>query len=425
MGRVAWLDVFAGLAGDMTVAALVSAGAEEKYVLDGLTALGVPGWQARFDRVHRGPFAALQFVVTVEGDRRGHDEEHGHHHGHDHDHDHGHDHGVHSPAGTHSRAWRDIRAILVASALPVRARDRALATFGRLAIAEGRVHGMEPDDVTFHEVGAIDSIVDIVGACLAMESLDIDRIVVSPIPLGVGGTRSEHGWIPLPAPATAELLRGFPVSASPWPGETVTPTGAALLAALARPGPLPAMRIDAIGYGAGTRNPSTHPNVLRVIIGTGDAGAVTTVCELRAELDGITGEAVPPLLDALFAAGAVDASATAITMKKGRPGLRIVALAPPGQRAAVGDALLRHGRTLGYRWMTLDRDVLARRHVAVTTPFGDVRIKLGEREGAVVHAAPEYADCAACALAANVPVIEVQAAALAAWHASLPPRNSG
>lgn len=406
----------------MTVAALVSAGADERVVMDGLAALGVSGWSGRFEQVYRGPFAALRFIVDVDAasrpDDRAHDHDHAHAHAHAHDHAHP------SPPGAPSRAWRDIRALLERSALPVRARERALATFGCLAVAEGRVHGMAADDVTFHEVGAVDSIVDIVGACLALESLDIERIVVSPIPLGVGGTRSEHGWIPLPAPATAELLRGFPVSASPWPGESVTPTGAALLAALARPGPLPAMRIDAIGYGAGTRDPSTHPNVLRVIIGSGDAGALTTICELRAELDGITGEAVPPLLDALFAAGAVDASAAAITMKKGRPGLRIVALAPPGQRAAVGDALLRHGRTLGYRWTTLDREVLARRHVEVRTEFGSVRIKLGEREGDVVHAAPEFDDCAARAAAANIPVVTVQAAALAAWHASLTPRKS-
>lgn len=302
-----------------------------------------------------------------------------------------------------------------ATALPLRARTRAMAAFERLAIAEGTVHGIPAEEVDFHEVGAVDSIIDVIGACVAMELLDIDTIVASPLPMGEGRIRTAHGLIPLPAPATLEVLRDFPVTPFPFPGEHVTPTGACIVAALARPGPLPAMRVEAIGYGAGTRDPSTHANILRVVIGQGEAGAVTEVAELRAQIDDLPGEAVPPLIEALFAAGAVDAWAQPIIMKKGRPALQIVAISPPDRREAVGSALMRHGGTFGYRWSLAPREVLARRHVLVTTPFGEVRIKIGEHLGKIVHAAPEYEDCAALARAASVPVATVFAATLAAW----------
>lgn len=407
MGKTLWIDAFAGISGDMTIAALADAGAPEDEVLAGLASLGLPGWSGRFERVRRGPFAALRFVVEVAD----HGQEHDHHHAHDHAHDH-----------ASERSWRHIRALLETSPLPPRVRERAVATFAVLAAAEGRVHGVAPDDVTFHEVGAIDSIVDIVGACIALDLLQVERIVTAPLPLGAGGTRSEHGWIPLPAPATLELLRGFPVSGSPWPGETVTPTGAALLAALSRPGPLPPIRVERIGYGAGTRNPATHPNVLRVLLGEGDAGAATSICELRADVDTLSGEALPGLLDALLDAGAIDVSAVPTLMKKGRPGFRVVALCAPGDRAVVGDALLRHGRTLGYRWSHAEREILARRHVTVATPYGEVRLKLGELSGEIVHVAPEYEDVAARARTAGVPIAEVQAASMAAWSANTAPR---
>ena len=321
--------------------------------------------------------------------------------------------------GQPSRAWRDIRASIAEAALAPRVKARALRVFGVLAEAEARVHGMAPDDVTFHEVGAVDSIVDIVGACVALECLGIDSLSVGPIPMGSGSVRTEHGLLPVPVPATVEVLRGFPVVASPFTGELVTPTGAAIVAGLATPSAFPSMRIAGVGYGAGKRDPATHANVLRVILGESEQDSDTTptdVVELRANVDDLTGESVPGVIDALLAAGALDAWTTPIAMKKGRPGLQIAALAAPGDRERVGDALLRHAGTFGYRWNPAPREVCVRAWEHVTTPFGEVRVKIARREGALLHAAPEHEDVAAAARAHGVPVAEVRGAALAAWY---------
>ncbi len=430
--RILYLDCFAGIAGDMTVAALVHAGAPIDDVLAEVRALPIWGWEGRVERVFRGPYAATRFIVeptggsppVAAGRSHDHSHEHSHHHGHSHVHGHAHD-PAQSDAwsGQPSRSWSTIRRMLEQARLRPRVRLRALAAFRVLAEAESRVHGMAPDDVVFHEVGAVDSIVDIVAACAAMECLGIDVVVASPLPMGQGQVETAHGLLPIPVPATVEVLRGFPVVPSSFPGELVTPTGAALVAALATPGPLPAMQVEAIGYGAGTRNPPGHANVLRAVIGTGDAGAADQVVELRAQVDDLTGESVPGLLDALFAAGAVDAFVAPITMKKGRPALAITALAPIDLRVQVGNALLRHGGTLGYRFEILAREVVARRWVSVTTAWGAVRVKLGEREGEVLHAAPEHEDCAALARAAGVSVAAVRGAALAAWM-NLPDRSA-
>lgn len=422
MSRVLFVDPVAGLAGDMLVAALVHAGASLDAVLEEVRRVPLGGWRARVEPAVRGAFAGLRFVVepdpafvAAEGPGHGHDHGHGHGHDHGHHHDHAHDALPDTFPGQPSRAWRDIRALIEAAPLRPRVRERSLRCFAALADAEGRVHGMPADAVTFHEVGAVDSIVDVVAACAALEELHVDRIVCGPLPAGHGRVRTAHGWMPLPAPATIELLRGFAIEPSPWPGEHVTPTGAAVVAALGEPGHLPAMRVLASGTGAGTRDPSTHANVLRVVLGEGDAGAVNEVAELRAQVDDLTGESVPGLLEALFAAGAVDAYVTPILMKKGRTGLEITALAPIDARVLVGDALLRHAGTFGYRWSSAPREVAARRWVEVQTEFGPVAIKLAEREGRLLHAAPEHEDCARAAAAAGVSVAEVRAAALAAW----------
>ena len=402
---MAWVDPVGGLAGDMLVAAFIDAGASEEGILGALRALALPGWSARTERVWRGPFHAARFVVDVEpGPTQDHDQ------GHDHDHGHGHGHG-HAP----SQRWAEIRGLLEASSLSPRARRSAIAIFRALAVAEGRVHGTDPEAVTFHEVGALDSIVDIVAVGVALDLLDVDELVVGPIPLGQGHTIGAHGCIPLPAPATLELLRGFEVEGRELRGETVTPTGAAVVAALGRAGPLPRMRILATGVGAGSWDPASHPNVVRVVIGEADGSAAAEVAELRAEVDSLHPELVPPLLEALLGAGALDAYVTPIVMKKGRPGVLVTCLAPVAMRAAIGDVLLRHGGTLGYRWSLAARDELARRFVSVETRFGVVPMKIGERDGVVIHAAPEYEVCAALARAAGVPVAEVSAAAWAAW----------
>lgn len=386
MGRTLYVDAFAGAAGDMFVAALVDAGADLDRVLAGVAQLGVAGWTGKVERVQRGPFAAARFVVQADP----------------------------APA----RTWRDIRALLGRAPWTPRARERATRCFAVLAAAEARVHGIAEEEVHFHEVGAVDSIVDVAATCLALEALDVERIVGSALPLGGGIVVTQHGVMPLPAPATVEVLKGWPVSGSDWPGETVTPTGAAILAALAEPGTLPPMRVAAIGYGAGSRDPPSHPNVLRVLLGEGWAGAAGEIVELRSTIDTLPGEAVPPLLEAVLAAGALDAHVLAGVGKKGRPIFELVALCEPAGRAAVADAVLRHGATLGVRHVRQEREVLARRWESVAVLGGHVRIKVGEREGRVVHAAPEFEDVAALARATGQPVHEIQAESLRAWAMS-------
>lgn len=439
MGKTLFFDCFAGISGDMTVAALLDAGVPLEYLEGELQKLPVSGWQLRSFMAQRGAFSARRFVVEPKLDElqllpssstplisRGHDHsghDHGghHHHGHDHGgHDHrGHHHGSHDHEdefpGQPDRRWSTIRAMIQAAPLAPRVRSRALAAFEKLAIAEGRVHGIPPEEVAFHEVGAVDSILDLVGACVGLEWLDVERILCSPLPMGAGTTRSAHGLIPLPAPATLELLRGFPLIPSDFPGEHVTPTGAALLSALARPGPLPPLRLERIGYGAGKRDPSTHANVLRVLIGEGEAGAPGEVLELRAQVDDLSGEGMPLLLQALLTAGALDAFATPVLMKKGRPGYLITALCEETARAPVGEALLRHSGSFGYRYARLPREVLAREWQAVETPWGSVRMKLGYLGDTLLHAAPEFEDCRRVAEGSGQSWGAVHAAALGAW----------
>ena len=439
-GRVLYLDPFAGIAGDMLIAALLALGGDLAALRAALLALDLRGYQIRAEAVFRGPFAATRFVVEPDGaappsDAHDHSHGHSHSHGHGHDHSHSHSHsllqipvadGERSPlpapdpwAGQPNRGWAQIRAMIGAAALPPRAKARALAVFGRLAEAEGAVHGVPPDEVWFHEVGAVDSIVDIVGACLLLEQLDVDQIVCAPLPMGSGRIHTAHGWIPVPAPATLEVLRGWPVFSGPAGREHVTPTGAALVAALASPGAFPSMVIERSGYGAGTRDPADHPNVVRAVLGRPiDATSPERVTVLEAQMDDLSGEHAPPLLDALFAAGALDAYVAPVLMKKGRPGMLVTALATPARAAEVERALLRHGSTFGVRRQTADRRVLSRRHVAVETRYGPVRIKLGLLDGDVVHAAPEFEDVAAAAKAHQVPVPRVHAAAIAAWGAA-------
>lgn len=391
------LDPFAGIAGDMFCGALIELGADREAMERGLRGLGLEGWRIEVRRVQRGPFAATRFEVLGDDGRPVEAPPHGHTHP--------------------SRGWREIREMIRAADLPARARERALATFGALAEAEGRVHGVSSDEVHFHEVGAVDAIVDVVGAALLLESLDITSMTCGPLPLGSGIIRSAHGRIPLPAPAVLELLRGWPVRSGPEDRETVTPTGAALIAALAEPGPIPAMTLRGVGHGAGRRNPTDIPNVLRAVLGTPAAPpAAKHIDVVSAEIDDVTGEHLPPLLDALLGAGALDAFAVPVLMKKGRPGLWVQALVEPARLAAVEEAFLRHSTTFGVRRYPAERRVLERWYERVETPWGPVRVKVGALEGEVLHATPEFEDVRAVAAASGQPVPSVHAAAVHAWQ---------
>ncbi len=389
-----FLDLQAGVSGDMWVAALLDLGASIDAVRSAIDGLGFGPIPVTEETVRRGPLAARRFVVT---------DPHPHGHG---------------PHRTHA----EIAARIAGAPLPPRARDRALAVFARLAEAEGRVHGVPAADVAFHEVGALDSIADVVGACVALECLDVDRIVAGPVPLSPGTVATHHGLLPLPAPATLHLLEGWPVQPGPGPGEHVTPTGAALLAALAVPGDLPAMVLRRTGTGAGSRDGGPLPDVLRALLGETPSEGIPAdeVAVLETQVDDLPGAFLPPLLEACLAAGALDAFATPVLMKKGRPGLLVTALAPPALADAVAGALLAHGTSLGVRMRRQARRVLDRRVRTVTTPWGPVRVKEARLPGAAPRPAPEYEDCAARAREHGIPVWEVHRAALVAAEADDP-----
>jgi uncharacterized protein (TIGR00299 family) protein len=406
----------------MLLGSLIDAGADVEKVRAGLVGLGIEGWTLTALPVRRGSFAAVHAEIRVDGQEEAggpdvpdHPHDHAHHHDH-HDHAHHHDHDHHGQDHPARRTWRDIRALLERAPLPDRVRARALATFSRLARAEAHLHGMPVDDVELHEVGGVDAIIDIVGTCLALERLGVDVIVATPLPLGTGHVQAAHGTLPLPAPATLQVLIGWPVVPSRWPGEWVTPTGASLLAALGTPGPLPAMTVRATGHGAGRRDPPQVANLVRVVIGdSAQPPRSDTVVELACNIDDGTGELVAPLVQDLLDAGALDAWITPVLMKKGRPGFLLQALALPETADALGELLLRRSTTLGVRRHRSTRQILDRWFETTSTPYGPVRMKVGGRDGVSWHAAPEFEDVAARAREAGVPAMEVHRAALGSW----------
>jgi hypothetical protein len=305
-----------------------------------------------------------------------------------------------------------------AARLPERAADRARRVFTRLAEAEAKVHKTTVEKVHFHEVGAVDSIIDVVGACVALEQLGIDRVLCAPIPLGRGTIRCDHGLMPVPAPATAELVRGAATTPGVNEGELTTPTAAALFTTLAEAyGPPPEMTPSTIGWGAGTRDEGPLPNLLRVIIAESAESEADAVVELSANLDDCTGEVLGGAIEALLTAGCLDAWATPAVMKKSRPAWVLSAVCAPGDVAAVESVLFEHTTTFGVRRSLRSRTRLDRRFETVETPFGPIRVKLGIAGQRVVTASPEFEDCAQAARSHHASPREVMQAALQAYHA--------
>jgi uncharacterized protein (TIGR00299 family) protein len=406
----------AGIAGDMAVAALVDAGVPPRVVADAVAAMGVRGLRTRFERRKRGAFVGRGFVVSWPG------MEHDHHHEHEHDHE-------HERANGHAhRDYAEIKRMLGRARVAAEVRALAGDIFARIADVEAELHGTTPARVTFHEVGAYDSIADVVGIAAALAWLQPASVGSLPPVVGTGRVRTAHGAVPVPAPATAALLRDVPIVAE-GEGELTTPTGAAILAAVVgRYGPLPPLRIRAVGYGAGTRELHDRPNLLRAVVGqplgAADEPAAPEVTLLEANVDDMNPQLVAPLGEALLAAGAVDVWSTAILMKKGRPALQVSALAPPAAVVDVQRAFFRHSTTLGVRMHALGRAVLGRAFARVDTPYGPVRVKVGALDGEVLGAQPEFEDCRRLAARAGAPVREVLAAATAAAHALVRPRTS-
>ncbi len=377
--------------------------------LDGLRAalgsLAVDVGAISAERVVRAGVAATKF--RADADDEGHHDHPGHHHHHGHGRPHRHPH----------HSLKEIRAFIERSALSPRGKERAIGMFQRLAEAEAQVHSIPVEQVHLHEVGALDSIVDIVGAVYGMEWLGADEIVASPLNVGSGTVECAHGTFPVPAPATALLLRGVPIQAGPVAAEMVTPTGALLVTEYTSAfGPLPAMRVDAIGYGAGHRDFTTFPNVLRILRGESvGSGGREPIVVVECEIDDMNPQLFGPLMDRLFEAGALDVFYSAVQMKKNRPGVLVTVLAPPAHRESIASLLFTETTTIGVRFQDVVRERLAREIQQVNTPVGPIRFKVARRDGRVLNAAPEFDDCAAAAAAHKMSVKDVQAIAMKAW----------
>lgn len=373
--RALYLDCFSGAAGDMILAALLDAGASEEAVGRALAALDLPGCRVETRTVTRASLRATKVDVVVTGpqEHRGPDEI--------------------------ARLLRDAR-------LDDRVRERALRAFDLLADAEAAVHGIPRAQVHFHEVGAVDAIVDVVGCAAALESLAPETVLASPVTTGRGITDSEHGPIPVPAPAVVELLKGVPLEER-GADELVTPTGAAILReAVASFGPMPPLTIASTGYGAGSRD-SAVPNVLRVLVGETATAPGTTLTQIDANLDDVSPELLPYAVERLLAAGAVDAWITPVVMKKGRPGFVLSALAAAADRDRVADVFLRETTTFGVRMHEVTREVLEREWVEVEVEGHPLRVKIGRRGGEVTTSSPEFEDARRVAAATGMPLKDV------------------
>ncbi|MCS6881124.1 MAG: nickel pincer cofactor biosynthesis protein LarC [Oscillochloridaceae bacterium] len=401
--KVAYFDCFHGAAGDMLLAALLDAGLEVAALQTALNGLGLDGYTLTVRRaLSHGVMGARLEIATREDQP--------------------------------PRDWAQIRALLAAADLPSPAGTWAIGAFARLARVEAAIHGVPVEHVHFHEIGAVDSIVDTVGVCVGLALLGVERVYASPLPLGRGWVPTQHGPLPVPAPATLALLAeaGAPVLPAPpgSDGELVTPTAAALLAELAR-FTQPPMIVRRVGYGLGRRE-FPRLNGLRVWIGEAypDSGAEPaatggnssghpeTLYELRCNLDDATGEGVAYAIERLLAAGALDAWAAPLVMKKGRPGLHLACLARAEQVTTLAELMLRETPSLGVRWSPVERQAAARDWVMASTPWGAVRVKRKLLNGAVAGLAPEYEDCAAIARAHNIPLAQVYAAAVRAAETS-------
>jgi uncharacterized protein (TIGR00299 family) protein len=396
--RTLYFDCFAGVSGDMTLGALVGAGADARVLKQRLALLDLPGYEIEFEEVERSGIGATRAVVRLTREERQH------------------------------RHLSDIEKIVRGSRLGDAVKERALKIFGRLAEAEARVHNVSVSSVHFHEVGAVDSIVDVVGACIGFELLGVERFVSSALHVGSGTVEMAHGRFPVPPPAVAELLRGAPIYSTDIKGELVTPTGAAIVATVCESfGALPRMRVEATGYGAGTREYKNFPNVLRVLVGEAEAeeGGPHVEVGARADeellmvetnVDDVSPQVLGHLLERALACGALDCYLTHVQMKKNRPGVLVSILCRPSEREAMLELLFAETPTLGVRSYGVSRRALERETVTVETEFGTIAVKVGRHEGRTSSATPEFEECRAAALARGVPLRVVQEAARAAFR---------
>ena len=421
--RIGYLECFAGISGDMLMAALVDAGAPIDLLQRTAASLGL-GAELQVTRVSRSGIESTKIDVMVDG--RLHEpvqpsgpieHEHDHHH---HDHEHQPSTHHHPHEHEHGRSLPEIRHLLMHADMTGRARDLSLRAFTLLAEAEGRIHGVPAEKVHFHEVGGIDAIVDIACSAAAADALDLDAWYCSPVNVGSGFVNCAHGRFPVPAPATAELLKNLPTYSAHVQAELVTPTGAALLRALdCRFESTPVMRTQAIGYGAGTRNPERFPNVLRVSIAevaqpSPSVGEKVTVLECA--VDDLSPQLLAHTAQLALERGALDVMSGPVTMKKGRLGTLLTVLCKPSDANPLQQLIFRETTTLGIRVREENRVILAREITPVETDFGVIQIKTGSWQGEEWNVAPEFEDCRRAAAAFDVPLKTVMQAALAAWR---------
>jgi uncharacterized protein (TIGR00299 family) protein len=428
--RIAYIDCFSGISGDMLLGTLVDAGVPLELLQQTTRSLNL-GAELTARRVDRNGIGATKVDVIVAGVKdepldlhEGH--EHHHDHGHDHHHDHGHDHHHHDHGHSHdhhhehvNRGLREIRAIIEGAPVTDRAKVLAQRAFQLLGEAEGKIHNKDAESVHFHEVGSVDAIVDIVCGAVAADYLKVDRWFCSPLNVGGGTVKCAHGTLPVPAPATLELLKGAPVYSGDVKKELVTPTGAAMIRALAAEfGPIPAMQVEATGYGAGARSFPGMANVARITVGeavtTGSAlGAPQdTVTVIEANLDDMSAQVFGYTMERLLEAGALDVFGTPVQMKKNRPGVVLTVLAKPQDVERLSAIIFAETTTIGVRVRQESRYTLAREHVPVNTSWGEVRIKVARSGGKVTNYAPEFEDCRRLAASNGVPLKLVMQEAL-------------
>jgi pyridinium-3,5-bisthiocarboxylic acid mononucleotide nickel chelatase len=390
-----YFDCFSGASGDMILGALLDLGLPIDGLRQALGSLAIEYGEVTADRVSRAGVAATKFRLVEKSSTDA------------------------APAAAHKHHHlKHIVAAIRRSSLSATGRERAVQLFERLAEAEAAIHDTPIERVHLHEVGALDSIIDIVGAVYAFEWFGIEDIVSSPLNVGGGTVDCAHGRFPVPAPATTRLLSDTPVYGA-GTTELVTPTGALLVTSYARSfGPLPAMRLEGVGYGAGDRNPRDAPNVLRVLRGErvdAAASAAARVVQIECEIDDMNPQLFGPLMEGLADAGALDVFYAAVQMKKNRPGTLVTVVAPPARREAIAAVLFTHTTTIGVRYQEMMRDTLDREIRTIETPLGPVRFKIATRAGRVLNAAPEFDDCVRIAAERSVPIKDVQAQAMRAW----------
>lgn len=437
--KTLYLDIFSGISGDMLIGALIDLGADPRRLERELKKLKLEGYHLHVARRQKSGIAGVKFDVHLAGGHEHHHQhdpapEHEHCHGaagcHKHLHEHEHD---HAHAHDDSRTFAEIKKLISRSRLSPWVKRKSVAVFQRIADAEGKIHGMPADKVHFHEVGAVDSIVDIVGACLALEMLGKPRVLAAPVVEGVGWVNCAHGRFPIPAPATLAILgaRGIGVTQCDEPNELVTPTGAALLAEFAESfGPMRGLVAQKIGFGLGTRDNQSRPNVLRAVLGeagkesfnlqpaTFDAEGrdweTDRVAVLETNLDDVSGEILGAFVEQALTAGALDVFHTPIQMKKSRPGVLLTVLCAEADADKFSEIMLRQTSAFGVRRTLAERRKLRREFTTVKTPYGAVTVKVGKLDGELVQSAPEFESCKKLAVQAKVPLKRVYDAALKA-----------